>query len=163
MHDCSSEYWPPTTKMVNAFAVIICVRDTSAGSRWVDLDLAVVAPRRPWPHAREPDGVRAHGSDLMAARCRSGVHPARVAVTAPRSGSRSESILLSVIVCKQIHMISKQCRFQSDLIGFNHDGCQADRRPRSAAASVPSSSTSSAPPIGTPCPTRLTATPVGRN
>ncbi len=35
------------------------------------------------------------------------------------------------------------------------------RRARSAAASVPSSSTSSAPPIGTPCPTRLTVTPSG--
>ncbi len=31
----------------------------------------------------------------------------------------------------------------------------------SAAASVPSSSTSSAPPIGTPCPTRVSATPDG--
>ena len=34
----------------------------------------------------------------------------------------------------------------------------AGRRARSAAASVPSSRTSSAPPIGTPCPTRVTAT-----
>ena len=38
---------------------------------------------------------------------------------------------------------------------------QTGRRARSAAASVPSSSTSSAPPIGTPCASRVTATPVG--
>ena len=40
---------------------------------------------------------------------------------------------------------------------------QAGRRARSAAASVPSSSTSSAPPIGTPCASRVTGTESGRS
>ena len=37
------------------------------------------------------------------------------------------------------------------------------RRAFNAAASVPSSSTSSAPPIGTPWASRVTATPAGRS
>src|SRR6201996_8086563 len=50
----------------------------------------------------------------------------------------------------------KFCRFEAT-------GRQVDRRVRNAAASVPSSSTSNAPPIGTPWPTRVMVTPVGRS
>src|SRR5258708_3462662 len=68
------------------------------------------------------------------------------------------------------HAASKSAWHQqpslANLAGYNPAGKRARqdaRRARNAAASVPSSSASNAPPIGTPCPTFVTVTPRGRS